>query len=112
MGSRLLEVLLQLAVLTQHGTSFTTRELRVEELLAFLRLRYGLYIDQLPETDGFTVPSILDRQALRKNVEAFKTRLREIGFFEDLSDAYITQAIKSRYQIDGTALPSGRGERS
>ncbi len=112
MGSRLLEVLLQLAVLTQQGTSFTTRELRVEELLAFLRLRYGLYIDQLPETDGFTVPSILDRQALRKNVEAFKTRLREIGFFEDLSDAYITQAVKSRYQIDGTVLPSGRGERS
>lgn len=101
MGSRLLEVLLQLAVLRQQGASFTTRELSIEELLAFLRMRYGLYIDRLPEFDGFTAPSILDRQALRKNVEAFKTRLREIGFFEDLSDAYITQAVTSRYQIDG-----------
>ncbi|MEI6775924.1 MAG: hypothetical protein WCK70_03390 [Chloroflexales bacterium] len=113
MGSRLLEVLLQLAVLTQRGASFTTRELSVEDLLTFLRLRYGLYIDRLPEFDGFTTPSILDRQALRKNVEAFKTRLREIGFFEDLSDAYITQAVKSRYQIDSVvAATPDREERS
>lgn len=113
MGSRLLEVLLQLAVLTQRGASFTTREMSIEDLLAFLRLRYGLYIDRLPEADGFIAPSILDRQALRKNVEAFKNRLREIGFFEDLSDAFITQAVKSRYQIDGaTAVASVQEERA
>lgn len=99
MGSRLLEVLLQIAVLTPHGTSFKTREIRIEELLQFLRERYGIYIDQLPADDGFEQTSILDRQALRQNVEAFKTRLREIGFFQDLSDAYITQTVTPRYTI-------------
>jgi hypothetical protein len=99
MGSRLLEVLLQLAVLTPQGSGYTTRELSVDALLDWLRQRYGLYIDRLPSDDGFTEESILDRQALRANIEAFKNRLREIGFFEDLSDAYLTQTVRSRYQI-------------
>ncbi|HEY9631224.1 MAG TPA: hypothetical protein V6C84_28370 [Coleofasciculaceae cyanobacterium] len=99
MGSRLLEVLLQIAVLTPQGTSFKTREVRIEELLQFLRERYGIYIDQLPSYDGFQQASILDRQALRQNVNTFKTRLREIGFFQDLSDAYITQTVTPRYTI-------------
>lgn len=99
MGSRLLETLLQIAVLTQNGTSYLTKELKVSELLDFLRLRYGLHIDRLPEHDGFGSPSILDRQALRNNVAEFKNRLREIGFFVDLSDAYITQTVTPRYTI-------------
>jgi hypothetical protein len=99
LGSRLLEVLLQITVLEPEGTTYRTREMRVDELLAFLRQRYGLYIDRLPEGDGFEKPSINDRQALRKNVEDFKTRLREIGFFQDLSDAYITQTVTARYTI-------------
>ncbi|AFY57401.1 hypothetical protein Riv7116_4995 [Rivularia sp. PCC 7116] len=97
-GSRLLEVLLQIAVLEPKGNSFATREIRVDELLRFLRERYGIYIDRLP-ADGFGEASILDQQALRKNVTAFKTRLREIGFFQDLSDAYITQTVTPRYTI-------------
>lgn len=105
LGSRLLEVLLQIAVLEPRGSSFATREIRVDELLTFLRLRYGLYIDRLPEGDGFEQTSITDRQALRANVEAFKTRLREIGFFQDLSDAYITQTITARYTIVAEDLP-------
>jgi len=104
LGSKLLEVLLQVAVLTQDGGRFVTREVRIEELLAFLRNRYGLHIDRLPEgAQGNS--SILDRRALRLNLEAFKRRLREIGFYEDLSDAYVTQKISPRYAIesnDGT----------
>ena len=106
LGSRLLEVLLQIAVLEPRGTTFATREIRVDELLICLRERYGLYIDRLPPGDGFGQPSIIDQQALRKNVAAFKTRLREIGFFQDLSDAYITQTVTPRYTI--TAENSGR----
>jgi hypothetical protein len=103
LGSRLLEVLLQVAVLRPDGSSFTTREIRIEELLEFLRERYGLYIDCLPSANGLRQPSILDRQALRQNVETFKTRLREIGFFQDLSDAYITQTVTPRYTITAEA---------
>jgi len=99
LGSKLLEVLLQVAVLTQDGGRFVTREVRIEELFAFLRNRYGLYIDRLPE-DGQATSSILDRRALRMNLDAFKRRLREIGFYEDLSDAYITQKVSPRYAIE------------
>jgi hypothetical protein len=100
LGSRLLEVLLQIAVLELKGNNFVTREIRVDELLLFLRERYGIYIDRLPPGDGFGQPSITDQQALRKNVTGFKTRLREIGFFQDLSDAYITQTVTPRYTIN------------
>lgn len=96
-GSKLLEVLLQLAVLKQEGSGFVTREMRVEELLLFLRNRYGLYIDSVPES--FNHISIMERRALRQNLEAFKRRIREIGFYEDLSDAFITQKISPRFAI-------------
>lgn len=107
-GSRLLEVLLQLAVLARKGASFETREIRVEDLLLFLRERYGLYVDRLPADDSLGLPSILDRQGLRLNVEAFRKRLREIGFFQDLSDAYITQMVTPRYTIS-TNKKSAKG---
>lgn len=99
LGSKLLEVLLQIAVLTQDGGRFVTREVRIEELLAFLRNRYGIHIDRLPEGARGN-SSIRDRRALRLNLEAFKRRLREVGFYEDLSDAYVTQKVSSRYTIE------------
>jgi hypothetical protein len=99
LGSSLLEVLLQIAVLRQQRTGFVTQEMRIDDLLAFLRNRYGLYIDCLPNDDGFDKPSITDLQALKHNKEAFKMRLREIGFFQDLSDAYVTQTVSPRYMI-------------
>lgn len=101
MGSRLLEVLLQIAVLEPQGTTFVTREMRIDELLTFLCDRYGLCIDRLPVGDGFGKPGITDFQALKRNKEAFKMRLREIGFFQDLSDAYVTQTVTPRYTISG-----------
>ena len=99
LSSRLLEVLLQIAVLAPQGTSFVTREIRVDDLLEHLRTRYGLYIDSLPAGEGFDRPSIADLHALSRNKDAFKMRLREIGFFQDLSDAYVTQTVTPRYTI-------------
>jgi len=109
----LLEVLLQIAVLKPQGASFITREMRIDDLLAFLRNRYGLYIDCLPPGDGFGRPGITDLQALSRNKEAFKMRLREIGFFQDLSDAYVTQTITPRYTItaDGKMSKKLLGEK-
>lgn len=111
LGSKLLEVLLQIAVLTQDGGRFVTREVRIEELLAFLRNRYGLHIDRLPES-GQSNSSILDRRALRLNLEAFKRRLREIGFYEDLSDAYVTQKVSPRYAIERNNGTEKKGKRA
>lgn len=98
--SRLLEVLLQIAVLRPGGDrGYFTGEMRIDDLLSFLRERYGLYIDQLPPGEGFSAPTIDERKALRSNVQAFTGRLREIGFYRDLSDAYVTQTVVPRYTI-------------
>lgn len=104
LDSRLLEVLLQISVLKVGEKStlgYKTEEIRVEDLLLLLRKRYGLFVDRLPVGEGFGDASIEDREALRKNKEAFKNKLREIGFFQDLSDAYVTQFVTPRYQISG-----------
>lgn len=111
LGSKLLEVLLQISVLSQDGGRFITREVRIEELLVFLRTRYGIHIDRLPEA-GQGNGSILDRRALRLNLEAFKRRLREIGFYEDLSDAYVTQKVSPRYSIDKNNGVDMKGKRA
>ncbi|MBR8030299.1 methylation-associated defense system protein MAD7 [Burkholderia cenocepacia] len=98
--SRLLEVLLQIAVLRPGGVQgYFTGEMRIDDLLSFLRERYGLYIGQLPPGEGFSTPTIDERKALRSNVQAFTGRLREIGFYRDLSDAYVTQTVVPRYTI-------------
>ncbi len=106
LDSRLLEVLLQIIVLRPGGANgFHTGEMRIDELLLSLRERYGIFVDQLPRGDGFTTTSIEDRRALRENLKAFTERLREVGFYRDLSDAYVAQTITPRYRIaaDGTS---------
>ena len=101
LDSRLLEVLLQIAVLRPGGDKgYFTGEMRIDDLLAFLRERYGLHIDQLPPGEGFGAPTIDERKALRSNVQSFTGRLREIGFYRDLSDAYVTQTVVPRYTIE------------
>lgn len=106
LDSRLLEVLLQLALLRPDGTgSMRTAAIRVDEFLAVLRDRYGLYIDELPPGDGFGPPNITDRAALRDNRAAFVAKLREIGFYSDLSDAYLTQTITPRYRLETGGSP-------
>ncbi len=100
LDSRLLEVLLQIAVLRPGGDAgYFTGAMRIDDLLGFLRERYGLYIDALPPGEGFKAPSIDERAALRANVQAFTARLREIGYYRDLSDAYVTQTVEPRYAI-------------
>jgi hypothetical protein len=104
LDSRLLEVLLQLSLLkADNPASFYTASLRVDEFLGLLRERYGLYIDQLPDGDGFGPAIVTDHAALRENRMAFTSRLREIGFYSDLSDAYLTQTITPRYTIEAGA---------
>jgi hypothetical protein len=109
LDSRLLEVLLQIAVLRQDTPTgpFYTGELRIEALLTWLRERYGLHIDLVPRGDGFSAPSIEDRAALRDNTAAFTARLREVGFYRDLSDAYVSQTVTPRYRIEPPTGGSG-----
>jgi hypothetical protein len=97
MGSGLLETLVQIAVLERAPDgAFRTRHIRIDEFIDWLQRRYGIYISRLPEE---MTPSIADLEALRQNVLEFKQRLRDIGFYTDLSDAYIAQVIQPRYSL-------------
>jgi hypothetical protein len=100
LDSRLLEVLLQLALLQPDGRGgLRTVPLRVDEFLAVLKDRYGMYIDELPRGGDLGRPEIVHQSALRENRRAFVAKLREIGFYADLSDAYLVQTITPRYQL-------------
>lgn len=111
LDSRLLEVLLQIAVLRFDTATnrYCSEEIQIDRLLLFLRERYGLYIDALPRGEGFGEATIADCEALRRNKAAFKNKLREIGFFQDLSDAYITQHVTPRYRINHEPVSSPGG---
>ncbi|MFH8453201.1 hypothetical protein ACH4CD_28645 [Streptomyces fungicidicus] len=116
LDSALLEVLVQVSLLrlNPRGTSspYThhTVSLRLDEFLALLRNRYGLYVDRLPTADGFGPAGLDEESALRANAEALTTRMREIGCYDDLSDAYLTQVITPRFSIDenGTVTTGSR----
>ncbi|WP_242157327.1 methylation-associated defense system protein MAD7 [Aestuariivivens sediminis] len=98
LGTRLLETLVQILVLKSDGDKFTTQSLSIEELMNILKTRYGLIINGLEE-ERFKNADLITHIAYRENVEAFKQKLRQIGFYNDLSDAYILQRIRPRYEL-------------
>jgi len=99
MGTRLLETLVQIMVLESKEDHFVTRSLSIEELMNTLRERYGLIINGITE-ERFKDANVNTHLAFKENVEAFKHKLRQIGFYDDLSDAYILQKVRPRYQLN------------
>jgi hypothetical protein len=99
LGSRLLETLVQLLVLDpKEGGGFKSRALSIDELISKLRSRYGIIINGLNEP-RFAEGDMETHLAFNENVDAFKNKLRQIGFYTDLSDAYILQKIRPRYKF-------------
>lgn len=104
LGNQLLELLVQLAVVdarTRHGDiEFYTKPITITEFVTWLRNRYGIYIDSTKSQSDS--PDVA--RALEMNYLALKERLRQLGFFTDLSDATISQVIRPRFPInDGVA---------
>ena len=99
LGTRLLETLVQILVLESNGNQFQTKSLSIEELASNIRERYGLIINGLGE-ERFTDADLQTHLAFKENMEAFKMKLRQIGFYSDLSDAYILQRIRPRYELN------------
>lgn len=98
LGSKLLETLIQLLVLDIENNKFISKSLSIDELMYKLRDRYGIIINGLNE-DRFANTDAQTHLAFKENVEAFKNKLRQIGFYTDLSDANILQKIRPRYKI-------------
>ena len=97
-GNELLEVLIQIAVLEQRKSDnkWQTRPIPIRKFVDWLRGRYGLLIDTLgPDAEETEA----NNRALAANYEAFKTRLRQLGFFTDLADASNSQTIEPRFRI-------------
>lgn len=99
LGTRLLEALVQIQVLHLENEKFTTKSMSIEDLIKNLRDRYGFIINGLNE-ERFSNADVNTILAFKENVEAFKLKLRQIGFYNDLSDAYILQKVRPRYQMD------------
>ena len=100
LGSRLLETLVQLLVLKpKEAGGFTSQSLSIDELVSKLRNRYGIVINGINEP-RFTDADLETHIAFKENVDAFKNKLRQIGFYTDLSDAYILQKIRPRYKFN------------
>ena len=99
LGSRLLETLVQILVLEpKEGAGFTSHSLSIDDLISKLRSRYGIVINGL-NVRKYSDADLETHLAFKENVDAFKNKLRQIGFYTDLSDAYILQKIRPRYKF-------------
>jgi len=98
MGSRLLEALIQLCVLRFNDNKYQTEPVSIEDFLQWLQSRYGLIINGV-EHPRFADAGVETHQAFRENMQAFTEKLRQIGFYSVLSDAFIMQKIRPRYNL-------------
>jgi len=90
------ELLLHLSILNYHDKQgFYTEKTTVNRLLNILENRYGIMVDRI----GLTERTSQIEAALKDNLAAFKTKLREAGSFVDLSDASNVQVLKPRFVI-------------
>lgn len=96
LGSRLLETLVQLAVVerAQDG-AVRARPILIDEFVHWLHQRYGFVIYAPAHR---AVPPD-EQSAWRRNEQALRERLHQIGFFTDLSDAYNSQTLRPRYEV-------------
>ncbi len=98
MGGNLLETLVQIAVLEPSSNGrFRSRNLLIDEFTEWLRRRYGFLIYAPATSSRQVAPE--DQEAWRLNERALRERLRQIGFFTDLSDAYNSQTLRPRYTV-------------
>lgn len=95
MGNLLLEVLVQLSVVGADAHGFKTQPITILSFVEWLKNRYGIYIDEWP--DGTDSPEM--SKALNCNYLALKERLRQLGFYTDLSDSSNSQVIRPRFKI-------------
>jgi hypothetical protein len=88
MTDDLLASLVQLAVM---NPSDGEGRISLAAFLAFLETRFGILVARPPSA----VEDTATRAAARSNLDAMRRRLRQMGFFADLSDDFSAQYIRS-----------------
>ncbi len=81
------------------------RPFRLMDLLTFLRQRFGICIDRPPRHRD----SAETRRAARENLGAFKRTLRQMGFFDDMSDDFTAQWVSLPGLTEPIRMGSGSG---
>ncbi len=103
MGNQLLELLVQLAVVdarSRHGqVEFCTKPVTITNFVKWLASRYGILVDTTRTHNDD--PEVA--RGLEVNYSTLKERLRQLGFFTDLSDASISQVIRPRFPVNPEA---------
>ena len=89
MSDAVLNTLLHMCFMDLHGNIMKRSELPMEEVLSRLRERFGIVIAVPP----IGYESIENQRAASENFIAFKKRLRQLGWFEGLSDDFDAQHI-------------------
>ena len=96
LGNLLLEVMVQLAVVSADQKGFKTQPITIVSFVEWIKNRYGIHINEwITDSD-----SPETAKALNNNFLALKDRLRQLGFYTDLSDASNSQVIKPRFKIE------------
>lgn len=96
MSNDLLAALVHLAMVENEAGTALDRvtiqpRLRLGDFLAFLEQRFGVAVDRPP---GFA-PTAEATAAAKRNLEALKLRLRQMGFFQVLSDDFTAQYLRA-----------------
>lgn len=101
MSDELLLTLVQLAMIDDpsgdlsHVTMLPRLPLR--DFLRFLRIHFGILVDSPPSADD----SVASRAAARDNLDALRRRLRQLGWFEALSDDFTAQHLRNPLWSNG-----------
>ncbi len=89
MSDSVLNTLLHLCFVRDNGTVIHRKEIELSVVIEDFRKRFGILIDVPPR--GSESPE--DMQAATENLAAFKSRIKQLGWFEGLSDDFDAQYI-------------------
>jgi hypothetical protein len=97
MSNDLLAALVHLAMIESgasipHSHCTIQPRLRLSDFLAFLGQRFGVIVDRAPGLAATAEATA----AAKGNLEALKLRLRQMGFFEVLSDDFTAQYLSAQ----------------
>jgi DNA-directed RNA polymerase subunit F len=89
MSDSVLNTLMYLCFLNENGSIIDRQEIALSDVLGKLRVRYGILINEPPA--GFDSPE--HHAAADENFTAFKSRIKQLGWFAGLSDDFDAQYI-------------------